>query len=56
MIEVKHADDTVSAGLLYFQEKYQISGIQLVKELKRERLDKGIEIRSAGEYLKTLYL
>lgn len=56
MIEVKHADDSVSSGLLYFQDKYQIPGIQLVKELKRERLDKGIEIRMASEYLKTLTL
>jgi hypothetical protein len=54
IIEVKHADNSISEGLIYFQEKYNMPAIQLVKELKRERLEKGIEIRSAGEYLKTL--
>ncbi|MCP5505689.1 MAG: ATP-binding protein [Chlamydiales bacterium] len=56
MIEVKHRDHSVSSGLRYFHEKYQIPAIQLVKELKNERLDKGIEIQKGIHFLKTLDL
>ncbi|MBA3237330.1 MAG: ATP-binding protein [Parachlamydiaceae bacterium] len=56
MVEVKYADDSISSGLHYFQEKYNIPALQLVKELKRERIDKGIEIRRADDYLKSLSL
>ncbi len=56
MIEVKVSDDQISSGLRYFQEKYDIKGIQLVKVLKRERIEKEIEIRDANEYLKNLSL
>jgi len=56
MIEVKHADSSVSPALCYFHDKYQIPAIQLVKELKRERVDKGVEIVQALSFLKSLDL
>lgn len=56
MIEAKNADASVSDGLRYFNTKYQIPGIQLVKELKRERYENGIEMRLANNFLQTLDL
>ncbi len=54
IIEVKVSDDQISSGLRYFQEKYDIKGILLVKDLKRERIEKSIEIRDADKYFKNL--
>ncbi|MGZ3633439.1 MAG: DUF4143 domain-containing protein, partial [Parachlamydiaceae bacterium] len=54
MIEAKYADAAVSPGLRYFNHKYFVPGVQLVKELKRERLNNGIEVRHADSFLKTL--
>ena len=56
IIEVKHADFSISPGLRYFHEKYQLSALQVVKELKREKVDKGIEIVQGLNFLKSLYL
>jgi hypothetical protein len=56
MIEVKYADPSIHPALLHFHEKYKIPALQIVKELKRERVDKGIEIVQASNYLKTLDL
>lgn len=56
MIEVKYSDAAVSPALRYFYEKYQIPGLQVVKDLKRERLDNGIEIVLASNFLKSLDL
>jgi hypothetical protein len=55
MIEAKSSEAAVSPSLRYFNAKYQIPGIQIVKELKRERLDNGIEVRLAENFLKMLY-
>lgn len=54
IIEVKYSDDAVAPSLHYFYEKYHPHAIQLVKELKRERIDKNIEIRSCQSYLQAL--
>ena len=56
MIEVKYSDSAISPALLYFHDKYQIPGVQIVKELKRERIDKGIEVLLASNFLKNLEL
>jgi uncharacterized protein len=56
MIEVKQANHTVGAGLRYFHQKYELPAQQVVKELKREKVDSGIEIVQAINFLKTLYL
>ena len=56
MIEVKRADGAIGEGLRYFYEKYAHPAIQLVKELKRERVDKGIQLIKASNYLEGLFL
>jgi predicted AAA+ superfamily ATPase len=56
IIEVKHADYSVGTGLLYFYEKYQLPAVQVVKELKSEKIEKGIEVRRGLDFLKTLDL
>lgn len=56
MIEAKNSDAAISEGLRYFYDKYKIPAIQLLKELKRERVDKGIEVRLASNFLPTLDL
>lgn len=56
MIEVKYGEDALSSSLLYFREKYKIPGVQIVKELRKERTDKGIEIADADRFLQSLRL
>lgn len=56
IIEVKYSDSEVSPHLRYFHEKYKLPAMQLVKELKRERVDREIEVMEAGHLLKTLDL
>lgn len=55
-IEVKASEAKLSPQLLYFCEKYSLSGAQLVLELRQERKEGPIEIRKVAEYLKELYL
>lgn len=56
MIEVKHASDEVGPGLLYFQKKYDLPAILVVKELKQEKIVKGIEVVKGLNFLKGLDL
>lgn len=56
MIEVKLANHSLSPGLKYFHQKYQIPAVQVVKDLKREKVDEGIEIVDGLNFLKSLYL
>lgn len=56
MIEVKHADHSISDSLRYFHEKYQYPSYQVVKELKREKVDHGIKVIDGLHFLKSLYL
>lgn len=56
MIEAKCSDSSVHPALIYFHEKYKIPGYQVVKELKRERVDKGIHVVEADPFLKALNL
>ncbi|BAS67409.1 ATP-binding protein [Bathymodiolus septemdierum thioautotrophic gill symbiont] len=57
VIEVKLSDIKLSSSLLYFQKKYQFpKAIQLVKNLKNERIESLIEVRNAQSYLTTLYM
>ena len=37
-------------------ERYQLPALQVVKELKKERVEKGIEMVQGLNFLKTLYL
>lgn len=56
MIEVKNANHSISDSLQYFRAKYQLPAFQVVKDLKRERVENGIEIIQGMNFLKSLYL
>jgi len=56
LIEVKLTDGTLSNNLKYFSDKYDLKGFQVVKELKREKSIGNIDIISAIDYLKNLFL
>ncbi|MDR2716921.1 MAG: ATP-binding protein [Treponema sp.] len=53
LMETKLSDSNISKNLHYFCTLYNIPGIQLVKNLKRERQE-GIEVRSAAAWLAEL--
>ena len=54
MLEVKLSSSVVSQTLRYFHRKYDIPAVQVVKNLSLERVDDGIEIRKAFNYLTKL--
>jgi len=56
ILEAKYADSEISTHFRYFHDKYELPAMQLVKDLKRERIDHGIEVREAASFLKTLEL
>lgn len=56
MVEAKYSDSSLSAHLRYFYDKYRLPALQVVKELKRERVDDGIEVMTADRFLKNLTL
>ncbi len=56
LIEVKLSDGTLSKNLAYFSDKYNLKSLQVVKELKKEQSIGNIDIVSADEYLKNLFL
>lgn len=56
MIEVKLRNHSIEEGMLYFHKKYQLPGIQIVKDLMREKVEKGIEIVEAKQFLSSLFL
>lgn len=56
IIEVKQADHTINKSLVYFHEKYQLPAAQIIKELKRERSENGIELIQGINFLKNLFL
>jgi predicted AAA+ superfamily ATPase len=56
MIEVKNSDNVISPHLLYFHDKYNLPGVQVVNLLKQEYVDNGIEVVRGSNFLKNLYL
>ena len=56
MIEVKFRNHSIGKGLRYFKEKYGLSGVQVVKELRQERLEGGIEVVKGLSFLRELEL
>lgn len=56
MIEVKHSNPHLGSGLRYFHQKYEIPAVQVVKELKKEKVEKGIKIVKGLQFLKGLDL
>jgi predicted AAA+ superfamily ATPase len=51
LVEAKFSDFHISKNLYYFCTRYGIPGIQAVKDLKRERHEGNIEVRSADAWL-----
>lgn len=56
LIETKVSDTSVSPHLLYFHQKYQLPAVQVVKELKRERVEGTVKILQGMTFLKSLAL
>jgi hypothetical protein len=55
LIEAKVSDSTPSPSLIYFSEKYHLSGVQVVREARTERvLGKNVELREATKFLEEL--
>ena len=54
IVEAKLGDNKLSTTLEYFVQKYKLKGVQVVKDLKLERVVNGVEIRKAEKYLKKL--
>ncbi len=54
IIEVKYANHRLGNGLVYFRNKYQFPAIQVVKELKQERIQEGIEMVKGLNFLSKL--
>lgn len=56
IVEVKLSDKEISKNLRYFSEKYDLKGVQLVKNLRQERKEGNIELRRALDFLSELWL
>lgn len=56
IIEAKHADAAVNPALRYFHEKYHFPAVQVVQELRRERVENGIEITTGQSLTESLML
>lgn len=56
IIEVKTTDTTPSSSLLGFHKKYNYPAVQLVKSLRNEHQQKGVQILKAEKFLSQLYL
>lgn len=56
LIEVKNREKEPDKNLMYFCDKYEFKGIQVVKELKREKTTGSIDIFRADKFMKELFL
>jgi hypothetical protein len=56
MIEVKLSDEVISKTLRKFKTQYQYTAIQLVKNLKKEYQEDGIQVLKAEKFLEQLFL
>ena len=54
LIECKYSDFKIDKNLKYFEEKYSLKGVQIVKELKNEYEKGNIKILNGSNFLKTL--
>jgi len=54
--ENKLSDATVSPTLKYFNRKYGFSAVQVIKNLRQERISDLVELRKGVNFLKTLKL
>lgn len=55
-IEVKTSEATLSSTLARFADHYHFPGVQVVRHLKHEQVQQGIEIISGLRFLKNLTL
>jgi len=55
LIEVKYTDKHPTKSLRYFQERLSLPATQVVRNVKRERKEYGVEIRRAGMFLSHLW-
>jgi predicted AAA+ superfamily ATPase len=56
IIEVKNSDKEVSKSLYHFSKKYHLPAVQIVKNLRHERLVDGIKVMKAESFLAELFL
>jgi len=56
ILETKLSDATVSPTLKYFNRKYGFSAVQVIKNLRQERIIDSVELRKGVNFLKTLKL
>lgn len=56
LIEAKTSKKEIDKNLYYFHEKYNLPAVQVVKELKIERVNNKIKVLKAEDFLKDLYL
>jgi uncharacterized protein len=56
IIEAKNTNHTISHGIRFFHEKYNLPAIQVVKDLKREKTENGIETLEGLKFLENLDL
>ena len=54
MVEVKLTDSTPSPSLCYFQKKYDLPAVQIVRHLRQESMAGGITLRRALDFLREL--
>ena len=54
MVEAKLSDPTPAGSLVNYHRRYNIPGVQVVLHLKREKKEKGIEIRRGIDFLRSL--
>jgi hypothetical protein len=55
LIEAKYADAKLTRSLVYFQERLSLPATQIVRHLKRQRRESGLEIRRASVFLSHLW-
>ena len=51
MVEAKHSDSTASRHLHYFNKRFDIPGVQVVRYLKKEHVSGNITVRKAESFL-----
>lgn len=56
IIEVEVSDQDISKSLDFFHQKYQLPAVQVVKELRHDRLVGKIKLMRAEHYLAELFL
>lgn len=54
IIETKTTKSDVGPHLKYFHKKYGLVALQIVRNLRQEHMDDGIEVRRAGDFLRSL--